>query len=134
FDVFGPGGSISAKDILVHGGWETHDGDPVVIPVGGTTCPLLTANSTTPWQAGCPKVGQPALSDPFPGLPPPSLGSPVTTSCTVANPCYNIGSYTPSQILDDSDGSIDATQTSILVHGRSIANGTYVSIDGERMK
>src|SRR6266536_589510 len=88
FDIFGPGGTISAKDILTHGGWETHDGDLVYIPVGNiTACPLFTAKSNTPWQPGCPKTGQPVKGDPFPTLQPPALFSPISSNCTIANPC-----------------------------------------------
>jgi Tfp pilus assembly protein PilX len=47
FDIFGSGGQlIDPADIIVHGGWETHNGDTVTI--AGVTCPLTTANSTTP--------------------------------------------------------------------------------------
>src|SRR5579862_2127034 len=37
FDIFG-GGSISAKDIFVNGGWEQHDTSKVNIPVTGSFC------------------------------------------------------------------------------------------------
>jgi hypothetical protein len=136
FDVFGPGGSISAKDIFVHGGWETHDGDLVFIPVGGTQCPYLTATTTAPpWQPGCPHTGQPLLVDPFAGkLLPPPLGPPIGSTCSALTPCYTLAEYSPRTFVDDGDGSIDATQVSFLAHGRSIANGDYISVDGERMK
>jgi Flp pilus assembly protein TadG len=62
FDIFGTGGNITAHDIGVNGGWETHDNDTV-------TCIV-----TTP----CPQIRQPLppnALNPFPGLVPPALGA-----------------------------------------------------------
>ena len=67
FDVFGTGGTISAPDIRVVGGWETHDGNDVI--VGGVTCPLLNGNPPLADHAGCPKKGQPVLADGSPASP-----------------------------------------------------------------
>jgi hypothetical protein len=138
FDIFGsavPPGSISAKDILVHGGWETHTGLSVIIPVGGPTCPLMTATTTTPpppTPPECPKVGQPLLVDPFAGkLLPPPLDSPAITNTSC--PCWTVVPFSTPQILDDGDGSIGAMQSPILAHGSLIPNNRWISIDGERM-
>ena len=90
FDIFGTGGTISAPDIRVVGGWETHDGNDVI--VGGVTCPLLNGSPPLADQAGCPKMGQPVLADPFAAVEAPTLGS----SPACPNPIYGSAtSYIP---------------------------------------
>lgn len=46
FDIFGAGGNIAAPSILVHGGWETHDGSTVT--VNGELCVSYTAGAYKP--------------------------------------------------------------------------------------
>lgn len=67
FDVFGTGGKITAQTIMVHGGWETHDGDQVCVPAGCCVPP-------GPCSAA-PLIGQPILPDPLASMPAPQLSS-----------------------------------------------------------
>jgi hypothetical protein len=154
FDIFGTGGCVRAKDIFTYGGWETHTGLSVYIPVpagppatcsGTPVCPVLTATSTTPWQAGCPHTGQPPLVDPFAGkILPPALdpAGVANTSCTAANPCYNVSEFSTPCWLDS---SISAAATTLVADATGLDNtqcgplgdGTppyYISVDGERMQ
>jgi hypothetical protein len=142
FDVFGTGGEILAPDIVVHGGWESHDAGQVW--VGGSKCALQKEQTPSSGpQTGCPHIGQPLLVDPFAGVvfpPTPDPSSQVST-CTITNPCYDTGSITPTQLLD---GNIAASTTgatsTIRVQGDTtgndsgINNNAWLSIDGERMQ
>jgi hypothetical protein len=128
FDIFGPGGNISAPDIRVVGGWETHSGDTVT--VGGVTCSLAhsVAPLDAPQPAGCPVTGQTAISDPFAGkLTAPTLGSPACTTPVYGAPV----SYSPTK--QKLAAGITATQTTITSDGTAVANGDVVQVDTEKM-
>jgi hypothetical protein len=122
FDLFGPGGNLSAPDIRTHGGWETHDRDTVT--VGGTLCTLGPHVSPPQTADGCPLTGQPVLADPFAGkIPIPKLGSPACNlTGTVA--------YSQAQTLG---ANINAITTSLTSSGTAIQNGDYIQIDNEIM-
>jgi hypothetical protein len=128
FDVFGPGGNISAPDIRVVGGWETHNGDTVT--VGGVTCSLSksVAPLTATQPAGCPKTGQTAIGDPFAGkLTAPTLGA---AACSY--PVYGSAvSYSPTK--QKLVAGITATQTAITSDGTAVANGDVVQVESEKM-
>jgi Flp pilus assembly protein TadG len=86
FDIFGAGGSISAKAISVVGGWETHDGNIAVadgrdtLP-NGTLCPEYPKPPSQPVESNvC--IHMPVMADPMndptkPGnvVQPPTPGS-----------------------------------------------------------
>jgi hypothetical protein len=131
FDVFGTGGSIAAPDIRVVGGWETHDGNPVI--VNGVTCPLLEDNppaigtppATTP--AGCPLMGQPVLADPFVSVPAPALGA--TPACPT--PTYGgSASLSPKHTVAVAMAN---TGTTVVASGTLINNGDVIIIESEKM-
>jgi hypothetical protein len=129
FDLFGPGGNLSAPEIRTHGGWETHDNDTVTIPIGSTTCqlgPKVVPPATAPH---CPITGQPILADPFGNnVPRPSLGS---LACTT--PIYGAPvSYNPKQTVQDT-GGINATQTNLTSSGTAIQDGDYIRIENETL-
>jgi len=127
FDVFGTGGSIAAPDIRVVGGWETHSGNDVI--VGGVPCPLTDANPPLADVAGCPKMGQPVLADPFKDIAGPTLGS----SPACPTPIYGSAtSYSPQQKVAGS-ANMTATTTTLLSTGTAIANGDVIIIDSEKM-
>jgi hypothetical protein len=144
FDIFGTGGTLTDPvDILVHGGWETHDGG--IVQIAGKNCPLKNANSNTYDDAyatanGCPKVGQPTVADPFAALLPPPLdpnGVP-NGACTVPNPCYTTNEFSPPVFLD---AGILSTDTSLIADpatqpGMFTWPGTpfYIDVGGERME
>ena len=125
FDIFGPGGSLSAPDIRVVGGWETHNGDNVI--VGGVTCPLLNQNPPAAPVPGCPVIGQSVITDPFANVAPPGLGTPACTSTLYGSAV----SYTPTK--PKLSGNITATQTTIVSTVAAIANGDMIQIDNEQM-
>jgi hypothetical protein len=128
FDIFGPGGNISAPKIEVVGGWETHSGDTVT--VNGVTCSL--SKSVTPLTAtqpaGCPDTGQTPIADPFAGkIPAPTLGA---AACST--PVYGAQiSYSPTH--QNLVGAITASQTTIVSTGTLIQNGDVIQIDTEQM-
>jgi hypothetical protein len=123
FDIFGTGGNIAAPDIRVVGGWETHDGSTVT--VNGITCSLIDSKSGTS-PAGCPKIGQSLLADPFAGkMTTPTLGGPACSS-----PIYATSAYSPVQKLST---DINTTDTTIDSMGTAIQTGDYIEIDSERM-
>ena len=127
FDIFGAGGNISAPDIKVVGGWETHNGSTVTI--NGTNCGLAHSSAplTNPQPVGCPTTGQPVLADPFAGkLFAPPLGTPACTGTAYGTPV----SYSPKQSLN---ANITAGQTSITSNGTAIQNGAVVIVDSEEM-
>jgi len=139
FDIFGEKGElIDPVDILVHGGWETHEHNTVT--VAGTLCPLEFAGTSTPWQPGCPHVNQPVQPDPFTLLTPPSLdptGIP-NNNCSQANPCYNASEFTPQPWFLDS--SITSGAGSLIADpatgggAKLPATPFYIGLEGERMK
>jgi hypothetical protein len=131
FDIFGPGGSISAPDIRVVGGWETHNSDIVVM--GGVTCPLphSSAPLTATAPAGCPITAQPVIADPFLGyLTGPTLGTPACTASLYGSPV----SYNPHQTVSGNlPGTITATQTTVMFSGTAIQTGDVIQIENEQM-
>jgi hypothetical protein len=140
FDIFGAGGElIDPVDILVHGAWETHEGNKV--KVAGTTCPLEFAGTSTPWQPGCPHVGQPVQPDPFALLTPPSLdptGIP-NNDCSQANPCYTASEFTPqpwflnSSITSGAVSLVADPATGTGAKLPAIPPQFYIGLEGERM-
>ena len=89
FDIFGDGGSISARTISVVGGWETHDKNIAwadsLTELNGAPCPLHTQpiGYSTPVANVC--LGMPPIADPLNDsatprniIPvPPMVGAPV---------------------------------------------------------
>jgi hypothetical protein len=149
FDIFGTGGCIMAKDIFVHGGWETHAGLSVYIPVPTgapctappTPCPLLTAGGTTPYQAGCPHTGVSSLVDPFGGkILPPALDPTGVPNNTCSAGCYIPSEYNPPYFLDRTIGGSAIADISLEADSQTgfpkaaTTNDSYISVDGERMK
>jgi len=131
FDIFGTGGTIKSPDIRVVGGWETHDGNDVI--VNGVTCPLLNANPPLADVAGCPKMGQPVLTDPFKTLTGPNLGS----SPACPNPVY--GSVTSYPSSPNPPGrpftatAVTISATTLTATNSVISDGTVIQIDSEKM-
>jgi hypothetical protein len=123
FDIFGDGGNITAPDIRVVGGWETHDNSTVT--VNGVTCGLADSkNGTSP--VGCPQIHQPLLVDPFAGkVTTPTLGSPACST-----PVYGASVYSPVQKLT---GSIDAAETTVTSTSSAVQTGDFIEVDSERM-
>ena len=120
FDVNGAGGTITATDIFVHGGWENRTGTHVIIPVNGTTCPLPSGHHgvATPYQAGCPHTNQAIQPDPFAFAPTPALGS------------GNLGtpiSITKASRGSNSDGINVARVVTASPHGLAIGNTVTIS-------
>jgi len=89
FDIFGTGGTISARTISVTGGWETHDFNiawaDALAEVNGAPCPLHTQplGYSSPVANVC--LGMPTIADPLNDsltpkniIPvPPVVGAPV---------------------------------------------------------
>ena len=133
FDVFGTGGWIKAPSIEVVGGWETHDGNDVI--VNGITCPLVNANPPalgnpgTP-TAGCPIMGKPVLADPFVNVAAPALGTPMCTGTVYGT----AASYTSLATKPKLSANITALSTSIPITNPSwVADGDVIQIESEWM-
>ncbi len=123
FDIFGTGGNITAPDIRVVGGWETHDNSTVT--VNGITCALADSkNGTSP--AGCPQIHQPLLVDPFAG----KVTTPTLSAPACSTPVYGASAYSPAQKLT---GSIDAAETTVTSTSGDVQTGDFIEIDSERM-
>ncbi len=133
FDVFN-GGKIIAPSIIVHGGWETHDGSTVWTTGAGQTWPQVTQcpdvnssayynNGTKMFQMpppnGCPVDGVNALPDPFLAFPPvPDFGA------------GNVGA--PVNITKISrglngDGANVARVVTASAHGLAVGNTVTIS-------
>jgi Flp pilus assembly protein TadG len=137
FDIFGTGGSITARTISVAGGWETHDANPVKATSLATTssgAPCLLhpdpPSQTAPWLPSDVCIHMPQITDPLndPANPggivpvPPVVGAPVSS----ANGCP-AGATIPT-------GTVSVPSTLTINSGNpSICPGTYyggISIGG----
>jgi Tfp pilus assembly protein PilX len=131
FDIFGAGGNISAPDIKVVGGWETHNGSTVT--VNGTVCSLSNSSApiTNAQPAGCPTTGQPVLADPLAGkVSPPTLSA--TPACTSNS--QSTGAYAPAV---QENGAVTAVATSLPIKFGAgtdpVHVGDVILIDSEQM-
>lgn len=129
FDVFGTGGTITAPDIFVAGGWEDHTGcsypncDTIFLhgqtPPGGAACP--GKDNSDPGVATdprCPHIHQQVIADPFAAVRPPPLGP----------PAWGGGSEAPVGITKVNRLANIATIVTASPHG--LAAGDSVTIGG----
>jgi Flp pilus assembly protein TadG len=129
FDIFGAGGSITARTISVTGGWETHDSNPtkadhLATTSDGTPCALHPdpPSQTNPWLPSNVCIHMPQITDPLndPAKPqniipvPPAVGAPVAG----VNGCPS-GAIVPTGTL--------ATPVTLTINAGSatICPGTY---------
>jgi hypothetical protein len=131
FDIFGDGGSITARTISVTGGWETHDGNPVKadyrVKMGnGSPCPQAPdpVQQVAPWLPSNVCIHMPQIADPLNDgsvpanmIPvPPIVGKPVAG----VNGCPASGVTIPSGTAGSP--SILSIQGSVTT---KICPGTY---------
>lgn len=121
FDIFGDGGSISAKHITVVGGWETHDDN---IATADELAPGCTESYTPTGQAQTSNVcvHMPEIPDPLndPAKPgarvnPPTPGAPAVPG---SNGC-------PGTAVVPSGTISVASQTRITTGNKTVCPGTY---------
>jgi hypothetical protein len=129
FDVFGAGGSITARTIAVTGGWETHDANPtkadaLATTSNGSPCPLHPdpPSQTAPWLPSNVCIHMPQIADPLndPAAPanimvaPPAVGAPVAG----VNGC-------PAGAVVPTGTAFSPSKLSITTAGVTICPGTY---------
>ncbi|MES2209410.1 MAG: Ig-like domain-containing protein [Chloroflexota bacterium] len=116
FDIFGAGGSITAKTISVVGGWETHDfniasADSRATLADGTPCPLYTQplGYSTPVANVC--IGMPPIADPLnnPSDPDSVITAPVLASLSV--PAANVDGCPGTALIPTGRAGVPVTMS-----------------------
>ncbi len=128
FDLFGPGGTITAPDIFTRSpGWEDNTGTQGhtiflhgEVPPAGNACPYKNssiAGATT--DPRCPEFNQPNYPDPFTVVPTPPLGLPAWGGG---------GSGVPVGITQIN--RISGVATAVTASANGFAAGDNISISG----